>query len=227
MTHKSLVESTCLKLGSQTIPHSTVKNRFWASAALGILALLGTAAAQAGFTGYYAFSNWTQNNAPGSSILTDSPRAGDLTLRGPTDISMLTYTIQAESTGTLLFNWAYATSDIVPPSNIRDNAGYLLYWGSTPVPYMIIRNDISPKFGASSPIEINRNSEGLLPTIGFYVEAKAANNFRGVLTISDFNVVPDNTSLPEPPDLLMFGTTGLIIPLTKRRLSTKKGGRQA
>jgi hypothetical protein len=225
MAHKSLVESTCLKLDSQIIPNSTVKNRFWASAALGVFALLGTTAAHAGFTGYYEFSNWTQNNAPGSSILTDSPGAGDLTLRGPTAISMLTYTIQAETTGTWFFDWAYATTDIVPPSNIRDNAGYLLYWGSTPVPYMIIRNDISPKFGASPPIEIARNAEGLLPTIGFYVEAKAANNFRGVLTISDFNIVPDSTSVPEPPDLLMFGTAGLIISLTKRRLTTKKGGR--
>lgn len=221
--HNLLKQYAGPEKNTQTITRTPAKNRFWASAAMGAFALLGTAAAQAGFTGYYAFSNWTQNNAPGSSILTDLPEVGDLTLRGPTAISMLTYTIQAETTGVLSFNWAYATTDIVPPSNIRDNAGYLLYWGSTPVPYMLIRNDIVPKFGTAPPIEITRNADGLLPTIGFYVEAKAANNFRGVLAISDFNVVPDITSVPEPPDLLIFGTAGLIIPFTKRCLRIKKG----
>lgn len=189
---------------------SISKKQALAYAVAGAAALSTTATAQADFSGPYDHANWSFTQAGDSSF---SATLTTLTLNGSdnraTFNALTTYSIAADASGTVSFNWNYSSND----TGGYDYGGFYINGAFTTLAFN------STQGSGSISRTVNQGD-----TIGFWVFSvdsgkppTAPNgNYAGVLNISNFS---GPVGIPEPGSLglLALGTIGGALSFRRRR----------
>jgi hypothetical protein len=178
-----------------------------AYAVAGAAALGSPAIVQADFSGPYDHANWTFTQVGDSSF---TATLTTLTLTGPNDgdgtpnldITTL-YTIAADASGTVSFDWNYSSTDI----GDYDNGGFTRNGVRT----TLANNDTQSSGSFSTSVNAG-------DIIGFFVFSDDAAFGPGVLAITNFS---GPVAVPEPGSLglLALGTVGGVLGLRRRRRS--------
>jgi hypothetical protein len=167
-----------------------------AGATLGLAANPAQALTQ--FAGDYAPANWTQSIQGDGSINTGGAPAS-ITLTGANDgggTQNTDFTIAIPTTGTVLFNWAFASTD---GDAEMDPFGYLLNGAFTP---LTINGAGSNQVGSPAFVLLAGD------VFGFRQNSVDSISGRASTTISEFNLVlaaPGPASVPGPLPLLGAG----------------------
>lgn len=162
------------------------------------LALLAVAPSQAAlisdFTGPYEVSNWTPSiQGDGSINTTGAPLS--IVLTGANDgggAQNVDLTIAAAGDGTVSFNWAFTTTDIVP---MFDPFGYLLN-GTF--------NQLTNNSGAQTQLGVASFSVLTGQIFGFRQASTDSRFGAGITTISSFSA-PGVSAVPEPASIALLG----------------------
>ncbi|MDP2809095.1 MAG: PEP-CTERM sorting domain-containing protein [Rhodocyclaceae bacterium] len=164
---------------------------------------MSPAVAATGFTGAYAFGNWTQTLPDATASIVGN--SSFVTLVGTGEVGDdqardTTFTILASSDSIVSFNWAYSTTD---EEAFLDPARFLK--GVTPLQF-------SDNSGGLSQSGSYSNSVAMGQSFGFSVLSTDSFGGPATLTISNFNV----SAVPEPGSLAML-TAGLMVVVAARK----------
>jgi hypothetical protein len=182
---------------------SISKKQALAYAVAGAAALGTTATAQADFSGPYDHANWTFTQAGNSSF---SATLTTLTLNGSSNATtfnaLTTYSIAADASGTVSFNWNYSSND----TGGYDYAGFYINGAFTTLAFN------STQGSGSISRTVNQGDD-----IGFWVFSVDSVNAPGILNISNFS---GPVGIPEPGSLglLALGTIGGALSFRRRRI---------
>ena len=175
-----------------------------AYAVAGAAALGAPAIAQADFSGPYDHANWTFTQAGNSSF---TANLTSLTLTGSNNGSTLNalteYTIAADASGTVSFDWDYSSVD----SLNWDYGGFSVNGVFTTLAF----NSTAGSGNFSTAVNAG-------DIIGFWVFSQDSTFGAGVLEITNFS---GPVAVPEPGSLglLALGTVGGALGLRRRRRS--------
>ncbi len=175
------------------------------AAAIPMLAVAGAGTARAGtigFTGPYAFDNWTQMIGGDGSIVDGSPSSVTLigSDTGSGNAVDVDFTIVSVDTGFVSFSWTWTNSD----SSSYDFAQWLQNG------MVITLTGASPSAGGQALFPIQAGD-----VIGFRVYSDDDMFGRGTLAITDFAT----SSIPEPStlSLMILGAAGLLAARRRRK----------
>jgi hypothetical protein len=176
-----------------------------ACAVAGAAALGAPAIAQADFSGPYDHANWTFTQAGDSSF---TANLTTLILNGSDDgttlLATTEYTIAADASGTVSFDWDYSSVD----SLNWDYGGFSV-------------NGVFTTLASNSSLILSGNFSTAVNAgdiIGFWVSSQDSTLGAGVLEITNFS---GPVAVPEPGSLglLALGTVGGALGLRRRRRS--------
>jgi len=188
-------------------------------ALMGILAMVCSAGSVAadtimGFQGPYDPANWTFASPVGSVDTAGAPDSitllipGDLFPFADTDFTIV---IPDGASGTVMFDWAFATGD----NAIFQNAGFLLNGA-----YIQLTNNggASNQSGGPEMVAVTAGD-----TFGFRLRNEQAGFGPASLTITNFKApIADTTPIPEPSSLLVFGFMTVVMFVAGYKLRRKR-----
>jgi hypothetical protein len=170
------------------------------------LVLFSIHSARADFSGYYAPGNFTLTNTNADGSVTSAAPFG-ITVFGGANASgnpgTTDFTITAPATGTVMFNWAYSTTDIP----LLDDAGYLL--NGTYI-------ELAPADGLSGPFAFPVMAGDVF---GFRVETVDNTEDRGAFTITNFS---GPAAVPEPSAVTLTAAGAVLLGVGAIRTSRRR-----
>lgn len=186
---------------------------------------VSTAASAAGFSGFN-LPDWSESHTPddtGSVATGGAPSSvsligsdnstwdfvNDQCGTGNCTHSFLKYSFVAPSSGTITFNWNYATADTSHDASV-DPAGYF-------------KKDLNSPTQLTAGAAVSQNGSGISTsllagqTFGFYVETTDNTSGAATLTISGLQFLAA-APVPEPSSALLLGAGALALFGIRRRL---------